>query len=446
MKTNSKLFIFSACFSLLFLFFINGCHSFFFTPSDAASFTYRGPLSVALREDLFSKSLEKDLMIAFAKAHSIQIKFVSFRTLNQAKTLLSLDKADLVFTRAPIKDADFEGHFSLVYDDLKLSVVCSGPFESAKELYIPTHYFYIAENEKFNSLFRGLHWTKTTLPDLTLKKQALKNNGFCYVTDTRLAKKTTLVTPSLKLVWTTKKAESVSWITRQDLKELNQLIHYWFQGLVRQNQIRKFWDPYENTQFNMTVIANKIFEKDLQNKLPEWRDLFEKYAQKNQIPWTLLAAVAYQESKWDNQARSFTGVRGLMQITTSTAEHLGIEDRTDPEQSIEGGAYYLKYLFKKTPKNLSTYERWAQTLAAYNIGWAHIRDARILAKNLNQDSNRWSKFKKILPLLSQEKYYQDLRFGTARGDETVDFVEQVFGYTEVLNSAFTRRSPTSLDF
>lgn len=446
MKTKSRLIVLSACFSILSLFFINGCHSFFFSSSEAATLTYRGPLKVALREDLYTKSLEKDLMTAFAKAHSIEIQFISFRTLNQAATLLTLEKADLVFTRTPAKEADFPGHFSLVYDDLKLSVVCSSDVASAKDLYIPTHYFYVTENENFNSTFRPLHWTKTTLPDLTLKKQALKRNDFCYVTDSRLAKKSKLVSPKLNLVWTSKKAESVSWITRQDLKELNQLIHFWFQGLVRQNQIRKFWDPYENTQFNMSVIANKHFEKDIQTKLPEWKHLFEKYAEKNQIPWTLLAAVAYQESKWDNEARSYTGVRGLMQITTSTAEHLGIEDRKDPEQSIEGGAYYLKYLFKKTPKHLSTYERWAQALAAYNIGWAHLRDAKHLAKSLNQDPTRWSKFKKILPLLSQEKYYRDLAFGPARGEETVEFVDQVFGYTEALNTVFTRQSPTSLDF
>ena len=446
MKTNFRVFIFSACLSSLFLFFLNGCHSFFSTSAQAEAVTYRGPLTVALQDDLFAKSLEKDLMIQFAKDYSLEINFISFKTLNQAESLLSLEKTDLVFARTPVKNNNFKNDYSLVYDDLKLSVVCSGDFKNASDLYIPDHLFYIASQKNFNSTFNKLKWIKSKTTAVNLRKQALKQKGLCFVTDYRNAKKVTLHSPQLKLVWTTKKSEPVAWITRRDLNDLNQLIQFWFQNMVRQNLIRKFWDPYENTDFNISVVSNKYFEKDIQTKLPEWQDLFEKYAHKNQIPWTLLAAVAYQESKWNNDARSYTGVRGIMQITTSTAEHLGIENRTDPEQSIAGGAYYLKYLYKKTPKHLSTYERWAQALAAYNIGWAHIRDARVLAKKFNVDSNRWLKFKTVFPLLSQEEHYRDLAFGPARGEETVDFVEQVFGYSEILNAVFTRRSPTSLDF
>ena len=80
------------------------------------------------------------------------------------------------------------------------------------------------------------------------------------------------------------------------------------------------------------------------------------------------------------------------------------------------------------------------------MGWAHLRDARLLAKRLNTDATRWSRFKKILPLLRDKKYHSQLQFGFARGDETVDFVDQVFGYTDLLNSTFTRRSQTSQDF
>lgn len=446
MKKNSRMFIFSACFSMLFLLFINGCYSFFSIPADAETVTYRGPLTVALQENLYSQSLEKDLMQQFAKAYSLQINFVPFKTLNQAEALLSLEKADMVFTRVPTSNTNFTDTYSLVYDDMKLSTVCSGPLKDATDIYVPAQYFEITESPDFAQTFHDLELNKSTSTSLQLKKQALKQPGFCYVTDARLARRSSLIFSDLKVVWTAKKSEPVAWVTRKDLKELNRLTQVWFQSQVRQNQIRKYWDRYEASTVNLSSSTNKRLEKDIQNTLPQWRDLFEKYAKKNQIPWTLLAAVAYQESKWDNEARSYTGVRGIMQITTSTAEHLGIEDRSDPEQSIEGGAFYLKYLYKKTPKQLPAYERWAQALAAYNMGWAHIRDARILAKKLNLDSNRWLKFKKVLPLLAKEEFHRDLTFGAARGDETVDFVDQVFAYTEYLNATFTRPSQTSQDF
>ena len=100
----------------------------------------------------------------------------------------------------------------------------------------------------------------------------------------------------------------------------------------------------------MTTIETKRINIDIQKTLPQWRKQFEKFGRQYGVPWTLIAAVAYQESKWDNDAISHTGVRGLMQLTTLTAEHLGIEDRKDAIQSIQGGSFYLKYLYEKSPK------------------------------------------------------------------------------------------------
>ncbi|VTR31495.1 Membrane-bound lytic murein transglycosylase F precursor [Serratia fonticola] len=54
--------------------------------------------------------------------------------------------------------------------------------------------------------------------------------------------------------------------------------------------------------------------------MPTFRSLFEKYA--SEIDWKLLAAIAYQESHWNPQATSPTGVRGLMMLTRATAEGL----------------------------------------------------------------------------------------------------------------------------
>lgn len=444
MMSKFSMSLFSAI-VLVILLSINGCHGLFFTSAKASSVPFHGPLKVALQEDLTAKSLEKDLIINFALAHSIKLKFISFKNLAEAETLLNQEKADLVFTRSTLSESNFKGHFSMIYDDLQLSVLCPDSLATIKELYIPDRFFYATQTKNFLKIFKKLSWIKTTLSNPKLKKLAPKKN-ICYMADTRLAQKNKLTDSHLRSVWTSKKSEPVAWITRYDLKELNYLIYSWFQGLVRQNQIRKFWDQYEAFEFKMTTLEQRRIEKDISQKLPRWRNLFEKAAKKNKIPWTLLAAVAYQESKWDETAKSYTGVRGLMQITTRTAKHLGINDREDPIQSIEGGAYYLKYLYDKTPMRLPPYERWAQALAAYNIGWAHIRDTRNLCKRLNKDSYRWLQFKTVLPLLSDKKYFSKLAFGAARGEETVEFVDQVFGYTEVLNNLFTRRLLTSRDF
>jgi len=203
--------------------------------------------------------------------------------------------------------------------------------------------------------------------------------------------------------------------------------------------------PVPVTTKEISKLEYQKFYEHTQTRLPNWQDHFKKYARQYDIPWALLAAVAYQESKWDETAVSYTGVKGMMQITLQTAEYLGIEDREDPVQSIEGGANYLRYLFDKTPAYLSNYERWTQALAGYNMGWAHVRDARRLAVELRLNPFRWKDFKKVIPKLEDEKYFSKLTFGFARGRETIQFVDNVMVYYKLLNKASAMTLLTSRD-
>lgn len=194
------------------------------------------------------------------------------------------------------------------------------------------------------------------------------------------------------------------------------------------------------TQTTMTTLETKRILEDIQNTLPQWRTHFEKYGQKYNVPWTLIAAVSYQESKWNNEAISFTGVKGLMQLTEVTADHIGITDREDPVQSIQGGALYLKYLYEKSPKYLSPSERWVQALAGYNIGWAHLRDLHRLAKFKHMNAYHWKELKTLLPMKADENYREHFNFGLARGKETVDFIENVIIYYQFLNIQFPEKT------
>lgn len=193
----------------------------------------------------------------------------------------------------------------------------------------------------------------------------------------------------------------------------------------------------------LSSIAEKRFQQDIQNLLPLWKKSFEKYGKRYGIPWTLVAAIAYQESKWNNDARSYTGVRGLMQLTTQTAEHLGVKDRKDAQESIRGGAMYLQYLFSKSPANINSFDRWVQALAAYNIGWAHLRDIHRLAQTKKKNAYHWSQLKELLPLKADAQYEDTFRFGLARGGETVHFIENVLTYYQFLNLQFSKNSIAS---
>ncbi len=174
------------------------------------------------------------------------------------------------------------------------------------------------------------------------------------------------------------------------------------------------------------------FLKHVETRLPYYREDFEQAGKRTGIPWVLLAAMAYQESKWDRHAKSPTGVRGLMMLTRSTASDLGITNRLDPQKSISGGARYLSYLHKRVPSTIRMPDRMFVALAAYNVGMGHVKDARILARRFGKNSNRWEDLKAMLPLLSKKRYYQTLPHRYARGWEPVQYVERIRKYHKIL--------------
>ena len=150
------------------------------------------------------------------------------------------------------------------------------------------------------------------------------------------------------------------------------------------------------------------------------------------MDWRLLAAIGYQESHWNPRARSPTGVRGIMMLTLNTAKHIGVKNRLDAEQSIMGGAKYFKIVLKRIPARIPEPDRTWFALASYNIGWGHVEDARILTERQGADPDRWVDVKERLPLLRQRKYYKQTRYGYARGNEPVQYVDNIRRYYETL--------------
>ena len=159
---------------------------------------------------------------------------------------------------------------------------------------------------------------------------------------------------------------------------------------------------------------------------------FEQAALKNEVDWRLLAAIGYQESKWDPQAASGDGASGVMMLTADTAVAMGVTDRNNPQQSIFAGARYLAEVREKVPARIVEPDRTWLTLAAYNVGFGHLEDARILAQSAGKNPDSWEDVKQFLPLLAQEQWYSRVKRGYARGWEPVQFVERVQRYLRLL--------------
>ncbi len=205
--------------------------------------------------------------------------------------------------------------------------------------------------------------------------------------------------------------------------------------------IERYYGHLDNIdQFNPINIRS--FHQHIKERLPHYRNDFEMIAARYQLDWRLLAAIGYQESKWDPNATSVTGVRGLMMLTQSTAREMGVTDREDPLESVEGAAKYLLAIKKRLSKTIPEPDRTWLALAAYNVGPEHLRDARRLTKQVGDDPHYWVDVKKHLPKLTQPQWYKQTKYGYARGYEPVQFVKNVRRFYDILVRLETEPKPT----
>lgn len=174
------------------------------------------------------------------------------------------------------------------------------------------------------------------------------------------------------------------------------------------------------------------FREGVEQRYTELRPYFAEAARETGYDPLFLAAVAYQESHWRADAVSPTGVRGIMMLTEDAALDVGVADRTDARQSIIGGAKYLRKVEAKIPERIAEPDRTYFALAAYNIGFGHLEDARILTQRAGDNADLWSDVAKHLPKLEQEEYYSTTRYGQARGNEAVGYVENIKQYQKIL--------------
>ncbi len=183
------------------------------------------------------------------------------------------------------------------------------------------------------------------------------------------------------------------------------------------------------------IKADGIAElfRHMRSLLPRYRHDFQNAQASTGIDWRLLAALAYQESKWDSLATSFTNVRGIMMLTEDTADLLHVTDRLDPKQSILAGSQYFADLKDQLPDEVKEPDRTWLALAAYNLGMGHLNAARAIAIRQKRDPNSWYEMKQVLPLLARPEYYDNLKSGMGRGGEAVILVENIRTYYDILS-------------
>jgi len=208
-----------------------------------------------------------------------------------------------------------------------------------------------------------------------------------------------------------------------------------FQNLRQTGELAQLLERYYghvDVVDNFDYVNTRVFYRHIRERLPSYRLYFEQVAARHRMDWRFLAAMAYEESQWKPSAVSATGVRGLMQLTQNAAKEVGVQNREDPFESIEGGAKYFTNIKARIHPNVPEPDRTWFALAAYNVGLQHLGDAMLITTQQKDNPHRWVDVKQYLPLLSSPTLCGRLRWGCARGEEPVNFVKRVRHYYDML--------------
>ena len=239
--------------------------------------------------------------------------------------------------------------------------------------------------------------------------------------------------PGLEAAFELQDPQPIAWmLNRHHDGTLKAALQEWFAREETQQLISTLEERYFSRTNPLNFFDTITFRRDLEQRFLPLYPWFQEAEEETGISWLLLAAVAYQESHWDADAVSPTGVRGIMMLTNAAAREVGVEDRTDPKQSILGGARYLVNVKKKIPERIPEPDHTWLALAGYNVGFGHLEDARILTQKAGKDPDKWQHVREFLPLLSNPRYYTQTRYGYARGHEPVQYVSNIRKYMELL--------------
>ena len=164
--------------------------------------------------------------------------------------------------------------------------------------------------------------------------------------------------------------------------------------------------------------------------------------------WRLLASLVYQESQFLPYKKSWAGAVGLMQLMPKTAREFGAHDLLDPQENINAGTNYLRWLQNYWRDIPNSGERVKFVLASYNVGTGHVQDARRLAEKYGKDPNIWEDNVAFFLLKkSQKEYYDDevVNFGYCRGEEPIRYVDEILKRYEHYKNLLTGENEISAD-
>lgn len=248
--------------------------------------------------------------------------------------------------------------------------------------------------------------------------------------------------PDLRIALDLDIADQIAWaFPRESADSLLARADEFIISADHSGMLARVHDRYYGYTEKYDYVGTRNFIRHFESRLPRYRAMFETAGAEWDVDWRLLAAIGYQESHWRAHAVSPTGVRGIMMLTQATADYLGIDDREDPETSIFGGAQYFARQTERIANTVADPDRTWMALAAYNVGFNHLKDARMIVEQHGGNPDTWVDLSEALPLLAQRKWYSQLPYGYARGWEPVLYVNNIRAYYNILKWLTEQEEP-----
>jgi membrane-bound lytic murein transglycosylase F len=212
---------------------------------------------------------------------------------------------------------------------------------------------------------------------------------------------------------------AVRWSNPELLEAVNEFIEEEYRGLTYNVLHSKYFEDPKKIRRHVRYRSNT-------DELSPYDRMIKRYADEHDFDWRMIVAQMHQESGFDPRARSFAGAVGLLQVMPRTAQELGFTDLQDPETNIEAGLRYLAWVRERFEEDLPVRDRMWFTLAGYNVGPGHVRDARRLAAEQGLNPDRWfDNVERAMLLLSRPEYARGAKHGYCRGREPVEYVREI---------------------
>lgn len=426
--------------------------------SSSSYFIYRGQ----------PMGFEYELLALFAKDEGLELEVIIVDDLNEVFELLNKGEGDvvaanitvtkerakkvafsdyLITTRQVLVQRKPKGWENLSWNDVRKGLIRNQLDLIGKEVHVRQNSSYYSRLLSLSDEIGGDIDINTVGGNIEteelIKKVALGDIDFT-IADEHIAQLNATYFSNLDVATPISFPQRLAWATRSNSTGLVAAINNWIKKNRKGSDFNHLVMKYYKNQKAYLQRSVSGFHSQYGGRVSIYDASFKKYATISGWDWRLIASLAYQESKFNNELESWAGARGLMQMMPATARRFGGDSIMSAEKSIQVGINYLNYLNDFWQKTIpDSAQRLPFVVASYNAGIGHVLDANRLSVKYQNEELNWDVSSFFLLNKSQRRFYSDkvVKHGYCRGSEPVKYVSEILNRYE----QYKKLIPLALD-